>query len=64
MDGPDLNVEGEPKIVPLGKWSEYHIAHGDPDPRGWAVVSADGALMGRIVDLWFNRAEFFLRYPG
>ena len=62
QDKPDLNVEGDPKIVPLSKWDDYYVAPGDPDLRGWPVVSADGHEVGRIVDLWFNRAEFFLRY--
>ncbi len=61
-DSPDLNVEGEPKVVPLSKWTEYHVAPGDADLRGWPIVTADGVTVGSVVDLWFNRAEFFLRY--
>ena len=61
-DGPDLDVEGDPKIVPLSRWQAYYVAPGDVDPRGFAVVAADGVEVGRVTDLWFNRAEFFLRY--
>lgn len=61
-DLADLNVLGEPKIVPLSEWDEYHVADGDVDPRGWPIVSNDGVEVGFIKDLWFNRAEFFLRY--
>ncbi len=62
VDEPDLTVGGEPKIVPLGEWTDYHVAPGDIDLRGWPVVSGDGDEVGRVVELWFNRAEFFLRY--
>lgn len=59
---PDLDVEGEPKLIPLNDNNEYYIPDGDPDPRGWNLVSADERRVGRVHDLWFNRAEFFLRY--
>jgi photosynthetic reaction center H subunit len=61
-DEPDLNIEGEPKIVPLRAWEEYYVAPGDPDPRGWPILGREGSVVGTVTDLWFNRAEFFLRY--
>lgn len=61
-DDPDLDLHGRPKIIPLSKHEEYFVAAGDPDPRGWEVIGSDGERAGEIVDLWFNRAEFFLRY--
>ncbi|SFP14624.1 photosynthetic reaction center subunit H [Tranquillimonas alkanivorans] len=61
-DHPDLNVEGKPKLISLNNAQEYHVAPGDPDPRGWPVIGSDGKPGGDVVDIWFNRAEFFLRY--
>ena len=61
-DEPDLDVEGEPKLISLNDHPEYYIPKGDPDPRGWVLVSADEKIVGKVHDLWFNRAEFFLRY--
>ena len=48
--------EVEPAVRPL------HRHQRDPDTRGWTVEGSDGKPAGEIVDLWFNRAEFFLRY--
>jgi len=59
---PDLDVNGEPKLISLNDHAQYYIPDGDPDPRGWALVSADEEVVGTVHDLWFNRAEFFLRY--
>ena len=59
---PDLDVNGEPKLISLNDNPEYYIPDGDPDPRGWVLVSADEKTVGIVHDLWFNRAEFFLRY--
>ncbi|NCQ62841.1 MAG: hypothetical protein GW757_02775 [Alphaproteobacteria bacterium] len=59
---PDLDVEGEPKLISLNDNPEYYIPDGDPDPRGWVLLSADEKQVGQVHDLWFNRAEFFLRY--
>ncbi|MBI1403510.1 MAG: hypothetical protein GC147_09870 [Porphyrobacter sp.] len=61
-DKPDLDVAGEPKIIPLNDSHEYYVPEGDPDPRGWPLYSADNECVGTVDDLWFNRAEFFLRY--
>lgn len=61
-DEADLAVNGEPKIISMRRNPEYHVAPGDPDPRGWKVEGSDEKPAGEIVDLWFNRAEFFLRY--
>ncbi len=59
---PDLDVNGEPKLISLNDHSDYYIPDGDPDPRGWVLLSADEKRVGTVHDLWFNRAEFFLRY--
>lgn len=59
---PDLDVEGEPKLTSLNANSDYFVPEGDPDPRGWPILGADGKEVGTIRDLWFNRAEYFLRY--
>ena len=61
-DVPDLDVEGEPKLISLNDHPAYYIPDGDPDPRGWVLISADKKIVGKVEDLWFNRAEFFLRY--
>lgn len=62
-DVPDLTFdESVAKIVPLRAASEYHIPKEDSDPRGWAVVTADGQTVGTITDVWVDRSEVLLRY--
>lgn len=62
-DAPDLGFDdGKPKIVPLRSASDFFLAWEDPDPRGWPVHGADGALAGTVVDGWVDRSEVVIRY--
>ena len=42
--------------------SNFHIARGDPDPRGMLVLGADNAVAGSVSDIWVDRAEWTIRY--
>lgn len=42
-------------LVRLGELSGYKVADGDPDPRGWDVVTGDGRRVGRVDDLIVDR---------
>lgn len=61
-DKPDLTYDGRPKIVPMREDNEFSIADGDPDPRGFDVVGADGLIAGVVSDVWVDRSEFMIRY--
>ena len=61
-DIPDITFEKKPRIVPMRIASDFSIADGDPDPRGMAVLGADGKPAGKIVEAWVDRSEFILRY--
>jgi photosynthetic reaction center H subunit len=62
-DTPDLAFDdNKPKIVPLRAAEGWHIAHEDPDPRGQSVITLDGAIAARVVDVWVDRSEYILRY--
>jgi photosynthetic reaction center H subunit len=61
-DVPDRTVDGRAKIVPLRVAADYHVDGRDPDPRGMDVVGTDGAVGGRITDVWVDRSETLLRY--
>jgi photosynthetic reaction center H subunit len=61
-DVPDLTVHGEPKIVPMRVARNFYVEPRDPDPRGMAMVAADGQVVGTIVDLWVDRSEPQVRY--
>lgn len=59
---PDIDMDGHPRIVPLGDAVEFFIASRDPDPRGFAVVGADGGVAGTVTDVWVDRADRLIRY--
>lgn len=61
-DVPDQTVEGTPRLVPLRVAADFGVAAQDTDPRGLPVVGADGAVGGRVTDLWVDRAEMLFRY--
>ena len=43
--------EQERGLARLRDLSDYKVADGDPDPRGWNVVTRDGIHIGRVDDL-------------
>ena len=62
MDVPDVTFDEQlPKIVPLRVANGYYLAEEDPDPRGWDVVTFDGVVAGKVVDVWIDRSETFVR---
>lgn len=61
-DVPDHDAEGHPKIQPLRSRVGYGVANKDVDPRGMAVMGADGVVAGTVVDLWIDAAEMLFRY--
>lgn len=61
-DAPDLTIHGEPKIVPMRVARNFYVEPRDPDPRGMAMVAADGQVVGTVVDLWVDRSEPQVRY--
>jgi photosynthetic reaction center H subunit len=61
-DRPDLTLHGLPRIVPMSLAPEFTIEARDPDPRGFSVVGADGAIAGLVADVWVDRSEPQVRY--
>lgn len=62
-DVPDLTFDdGVPKIVPLRTAPGWGLASEDPDPRGMAVVGADGKVAGTCTDVWIDISEVLVRY--
>jgi photosynthetic reaction center H subunit len=59
---PDLTAEGHVKIVPMRDAAAFSVADEDPDPRGKAVIAADGAVAGTVTDIWVDRSEMMVRY--
>lgn len=61
-DRPDLTLHGDPRIQPMSVLDGWEVHPNDPDPRGMRVVAADGVTVGKVTDLWVDRAEPQLRY--
>jgi photosynthetic reaction center H subunit len=59
---PELDAHGHPKIVPMRVAAGFSIAKGDPDPRGMEVLGLDGAVAGKVSDVWVDRPESYIRY--
>lgn len=61
-DRPELSVDGVPRIVPMRVATGYDVESRDPDPRGMDVFGADGAVAGKVSDIWVDLAESQVRY--
>lgn len=50
------------RIVPLDQLKDFRVAEGDPDVRGWEVLSADGRRIGEVDNLLIDRMAMKVRY--
>ncbi|SLN32387.1 photosynthetic reaction center subunit H [Pseudooctadecabacter jejudonensis] len=60
-DAPELDGHGHVKIRPMASLPDFAHSAGR-DPRGKAVVSGDGEVMGRITDMWVDVPEQLVRF--
>jgi len=59
---PDLTVDGHAKIVPMRVATDFTIAPGDPDLRGYTVYGGDRQPAGTVSDAWVDRSEIIIRF--
>lgn len=52
----------EAGVVPLKELKDYQVAKGDPDVRGWEVLSNDGRRIGKVEELLVDTAAMRVRY--
>jgi uncharacterized protein (TIGR02271 family) len=50
------------RIVPLDELNDFKVAEGDPDVRGWDVISAEGRKVGEVENLLVDTAAMKVRY--
>lgn len=55
-------AEANDRIVPLNELSDFEVASGDPDVRGWDVVGADGRKLGAVDQLLADTGAMKVRY--
>jgi photosynthetic reaction center H subunit len=60
-DVPELDGHGHPKLVPMAATESFAFATG-LDPRGLPVMAGDGAIVGRVTDMWIDEPEQLVRY--
>lgn len=60
-DVPELDGHGHNKIVPMASAPVFAVSAGR-DPRGLPVQAGDGAVVGRITDMWIDQPEQLIRY--
>ncbi|RBP11337.1 photosynthetic reaction center H subunit [Roseiarcus fermentans] len=61
-DEPYKTADGHDLLAPLRVATNYAVPAEGANPVGYEVVGADRAPVGRIKDLWVDRAESVLRY--
>jgi photosynthetic reaction center H subunit len=60
-DLAELDAHGHAKIKPLSMLEDFAVSAGT-DPRGKAVVTGDGEVVGRVTDMWVDVPEQLVRY--
>jgi photosynthetic reaction center H subunit len=60
-DHPELDAHGHAKIQPMSKLEAFAVSAGT-DPRGKPVVAGDGEVVGRVIDIWIDVPEQYVRY--
>lgn len=50
------------RIVPLDQLNDFKVAEGDPDVRGWDVLSSDGRKIGEVDNLLVDTTAMKVRY--
>ena len=61
-DVPELGMSGQAIMMPLRKALAHTVAPDGPNPVGMTVVGCDGAVAGKVVDIWIDEAESVIRY--
>ncbi|WP_293858559.1 photosynthetic reaction center subunit H [uncultured Alsobacter sp.] len=61
-DRADLNLHGNPRIVPISSLEGWVVDPHDPDPRGYRVMGCDRKSAGTISDIWVDTSEHTVRY--
>ena len=60
-DVPELDAHGHPKIIPMSANGQFSVSSGR-DPRDLPVEAGDGAIVGKISDMWVDEPEQLVRY--
>ncbi len=56
------NIEPTGNLRRLSELTDFKVSSGDPDVRGWRVISADGVKFGKVDELIVDMDEMKVRY--
>ena len=57
-----MNQDDMNQIVPLSELDDFKVADGDPDIRGWDVMTQDGRTVGEVDELLVDTSAMKVRY--
>mgnify|MGYP001800257174 CR=1 FL=1 len=60
-DVPELDAQGHVKIKPMTSLPDFAFSAGTA-PRGKPVMTGDGEIVGRVIDMWVDVPEQLVRY--
>ena len=55
-------IDDMDRVVPLDSLDDFDVSSGDPDPRGWDVMCADGKKIGEVDELLVDTEAMRVRY--
>jgi uncharacterized protein (TIGR02271 family) len=61
-EGTMRNENEMDRVIPIDQLSDFKVADGDPDVRGWDVVASDGRRIGEIKNLLVDTEAMKVRY--
>ncbi|MFW5955698.1 MAG: PRC-barrel domain-containing protein [Rhodothermales bacterium] len=64
MDESRRHSEQERKLRPIDKLDDIQVAEGDPDVRGWDVLTRERLRIGKVHTLIVDEAAMTVRYLG
>lgn len=50
------------RVVPIDELSDFKVADGDPDVRGWDIIASDGRRIGKVDNLLIDTTAMKVRY--
>ncbi|MEO8216468.1 MAG: PRC-barrel domain-containing protein [Acidobacteriota bacterium] len=62
MSHDDLEETTERRLISLSEMSDFRISKGEPDIRGWDVVTSDNKRIGEVHELIIDTSAMKVRY--
>ena len=57
-----MDTRTNSELATLSEMNDYKVCSGEPDPRGWFILDANGVQIGNVEDLIIDREALTARY--